>query len=60
MKITTTFGEIIDKGNWDAFCDINGINQYCIKEGLADRDTKQELSIEEAQQIGLIKERKEA
>jgi len=56
MKVTikTTFGEILNQGNWDRFCDLKGINEWCINEGLANSDEKVELTIEEAKQVGIL------
>ena len=53
MKIKITFGEILDAGAWDAFCDLRGVNPWCMNEGLATRKTETELTPEEALMIGL-------
>ncbi len=54
MKIKITFGELLDKGIWDDFCNETGVNPYCMAEGLADRDDAREIEIEQAKQWGLI------
>ena len=36
MKILTTFGEILRKGDWSKFCDDKGYSEYMLKEGLAE------------------------
>ena len=55
MKITTTFGEILHAGAWSEFCDLRGINPWCMNEGLADHETETELTLEEAKKIGLLR-----
>jgi len=53
LKITITAGEILDRGNWDKFCELRGINPYAINEGLP-KDAVYELTIEEAVKCQLI------
>lgn len=53
MEISITFGEILDKGCWDNFCNLKGYNIWMIAEGLADREEVVTLSIDECKKIGL-------
>lgn len=53
MKITITLREILDRGSWDAFCDLKGWNPWCINEGRADGDEEVTLTLEEAREIGV-------
>lgn len=39
---------------WDFICDKYGINPYCMNEGLAHDDDFIEISLEDAEYIGLI------
>lgn len=53
MKVTITAREILDKGNWDAFCELKGLNPWCINEGLMDAGEEFSLTLAEIRQIGL-------
>lgn len=54
MKITITFGEILDRGRWDEFCELRGLNPWCLNEGRATRDEEATLTYEEAEKLGLL------
>lgn len=54
MKIITTMGDILDSGNWDVYCEKYGINEWCMNEGLADRDTEVQIKLEDAKRWGLL------
>ena len=61
MKIVVTAREIMDApliSSWDHFCDRQGINPWCINEGLMDDDETFELTEEEARFYGLLGEPK--
>ena len=45
---------LFDLGLWEKYCDITGTNVWCINEGLADMDTKFEMTTEQATKIGLL------
>lgn len=53
MMITVTFREMLDKGIWEEFCELKGINEWCMNEGLAESDTTETLTEEEATKLGL-------
>lgn len=53
MKIKTTIKEIMERANWNKFCNIFEINPWCLNEGLADGSEEVEITIEQAQEIGL-------
>jgi len=36
--VITTFAELNDVGMWTQFCEISGMNPWCVKEGLMSRD----------------------
>jgi len=60
MQIFLTFGEILQKYNWEKFCEMRGLNPYMIKEGLANSSDSIELTVEEFIAIGgksIIKEK---
>jgi len=54
MKIRITFGELLDKGLWDDYCNLTGLNPYCMAEGQADSDEEVNIDAEQAKQWGLI------
>jgi hypothetical protein len=56
MKIVVTLREVLNNYDWDKFCEMRGLNPYCINEGLADGDDEVTLTQEEAQELGIIKE----
>lgn len=53
MKIIVTLREILDKGDWDKYCELSGINPWCINEGFATSDEEVELAEDIAKQIGM-------
>lgn len=53
-KVLTTFGELLDKGVWDKYCDAYGLNVWCINEGQADRNEKCEITIDCAKEWGIV------
>jgi hypothetical protein len=53
LKISTTLGEISDYYNWKKFCELREWSVWCIKAGTAAYDTKVELTMEEAKEIGI-------
>jgi hypothetical protein len=53
ITVTVTAGEILDKGDWDVFCDLKGLNPWCINEGLMESSEKFTLTLEEARQVRL-------
>jgi len=55
VEIVVTFREIMDKGMWDKFCEMKGLNVWCVNEGLADSDEKVELTEDEARKLGFLK-----
>lgn len=62
MKVLVTFGEILNAPaiySWDNFCLRHGYNPYMLNEGLAKKEATVEISLEEAEEYGLLqKERK--
>lgn len=55
MKIITTFGELQDKGVWEQACEMLGLNEWCINEGLALSDDEITLTEEQGKKLGLLK-----
>jgi len=53
MKITVTFQEMFDR-DWNKFCDITGINPWCVNEGLASWESEYQLTKGEALLLGLL------
>lgn len=54
MKIIVTAEEIIDRGEWEKFCEDRGINVYAVNEGLMDEDEEFILNYGEANKYGFI------
>jgi len=54
MKIILTAQEILDRGIWDEFCEMKGINPWAMNEGLIDSDEEFIFSEQEAKELGLI------
>ena len=38
MKIKITFGELLDRGKWMQYCDMTGLSEWAMRDGLADSD----------------------
>ena len=56
MKIITTPRELFDKGIWMEACELLGINEWAVNEGLMCQTEGLELSHEQAIELGLIKD----
>ena len=57
VKISVKIGEISDcplLGSWDYICDKYGLNKWCLNEGLATKDDTIQISIEDAEYIGIL------
>lgn len=52
--ITVTFGELMDRwGMSDEVCEILGLNPWCLNEGRASKNDTEEVTWEQAQQMGI-------
>jgi hypothetical protein len=49
MRIVVTLREVLYNGNWDKFCELKGLNPWCINEGLADGSEEYTLTVSEAE-----------
>ena len=54
MKIVITIKEALEKFDFDKFCDLAGLNPYCMNEGLASGDEEITLTEEQARKLGCI------
>lgn len=54
VKIQVSFGDILDSGNWDDFCDKYGYNPYFINEGKGSKCESTSISLDDAERWGLI------
>lgn len=52
MKIS--FGELLNRGDWDEVCEKLGLNVWCIAEGVVDKEDEIELSAKQAFELGLV------
>ena len=55
MEIKITARDLMDKGLWMDACDMLGINEWAINEGLMVHSDILTLSEEQAKKLGLIK-----
>ena len=53
QEIRITLGKLIDNYDWEEACEVFGLNEWCLNEGLADRDDKIEVTLEQAKKIGI-------
>ena len=53
MKIVVIAKEMAEKYNWNAFCDIVGLDPYCLNEGM-DENEEFTLTEEQAKELLLI------
>lgn len=59
VKVTFTLGDILDApliNAWEKMCEKYGINEWCLNEGMARYEDTIEISLEDAELYGLIKE----
>lgn len=56
MEITVqiTARELIEKGLWVEACELIGVNEYAVNEGMMESDEKLTLTEEQARQLGLL------
>jgi hypothetical protein len=52
VKITIKLGELF-KYDWIHACEVLGLNEWCINEGLADENDEITLTEEQAKEIGI-------
>ena len=52
MQITPC--ELFELDVWVEYCDLKGIDPYCISEGLMDTDEVLEISIQDARDLGIF------
>lgn len=57
-KMRVTFGQLLDDGLWERFCEITGTSPWCMNEGLASSDEEVWLSPEQICQLYGCKVRK--
>ena len=57
MKIIVTLKDLLHRYDWDKACAVLGLDEWCLKEGTANRDDEITLTEEQAIQIGVINER---
>jgi hypothetical protein len=55
MKYVATAREILDRGIWQEFCDLRGINEWAINEGRMDASEEFTFTEEEALRLGLTR-----
>jgi len=60
VMVTVTLGDVLDAplmDSWNQMCLKYNINEWCINEGLSDRDDTIEVSLEDAEYWGLIEDK---
>jgi hypothetical protein len=53
MKYVLTAGELLDRGVWIRFCELRGINEWAMNEGLMSSDEEFTFTEEEAVKLGI-------
>ena len=56
MKYVVTAGEMSNKGLWDQFCEVMGLNPWGMNEGRIQSTEEFTLTEEQAIKIGLVRE----
>jgi hypothetical protein len=54
MKYVLSASELMDRGLWLEFCELRGINEWAVNEGMMDSDEEFVFSEDEAATLGLI------
>ena len=54
MKYILSASELMDRGLWLEFCELRGINEWAVNEGMMDSDEEFVFSEDEAATLGLI------
>jgi len=52
MKVVVTAGEALDHYDWEKFCELKELDEFCIRDGL-DPGTTFDLTPTEAESIGV-------
>lgn len=55
MNVQITAHEAIERGIWDQVCEMKGLNEWAVNEGMMDGDELLTFTEKEAKQLGLIK-----
>jgi hypothetical protein len=55
VKITLTAREILDRGIWEEFCEMKGINVWAVNEGRMDTNEEFTFTEEEAYTLRILK-----
>ena len=56
MEITLTVDELMDKDLWIEACELLGINEWAVNEGLMDSDEELTFTEEQAHKLGILQE----
>jgi len=57
IKIQVKFGDVLNAplvNAWDKMCNKYGINEWCLNEGLADKNDTIMVSLEDAEHWGVV------
>ena len=54
INMKLTLRELLHNYDWDKACEVLGLNPWCINEGLASGDEEQEITDEQAREIGIL------
>jgi hypothetical protein len=59
IKVKVKLGDVLEAprvGAWGKMCEKYGINEWCLNEGIADSDDTIEVSLEDAENWGLVQD----
>ena len=62
IKIDVKLGDVLDApliNAWDKMCEKYGINEWCLNEGLADKNDTVSITLEDAEHWGIIEKEDE-
>jgi len=62
IKIDVKLGDVLDApliNAWDKMCEKYGINEWCLNEGLADKNDTVSVTLEDAEHWGIIEREEE-
>lgn len=55
MIVRVTAGEVLERGVWDSLCEMLSLNPWSVNEGLMDSNETFDLTVEQAEKLGFIK-----
>lgn len=54
MKVILTASEVMQRGNWEKFCELFGLDLWCLNEGKCYSDQEFTLTEQQAREFGIL------